>query len=84
MLEEPLLSILACPIDKGALLYFPEENLLYNPRLRRAYPIESGVPVLLPASAMPVPDAQHERLTRAAQPEAGSAGIAIPVDDGHR
>jgi uncharacterized protein len=63
VLEESLLKILACPIDKGALLYFPEDNLLYNPRLRRAYLVESGVPVLLPSRATPVSDDEHARLT---------------------
>jgi uncharacterized protein YbaR (Trm112 family) len=63
LLEESLLNILACPIDKGPLLYFPEDGLLYNPRLRRAYRVESGVPVLLPHRAIPVSDGQHARLT---------------------
>jgi uncharacterized protein YbaR (Trm112 family) len=39
--------VLACPIDKEALLYFPDDGVLYNPRLRRSYPIEAGIPVLL-------------------------------------
>jgi uncharacterized protein YbaR (Trm112 family) len=71
VLEESLLKILACPIDKGALLYFSEDNLLYNPRLRRAYPVESGVPVLLPSRATAVSDDEHERLTGQARPAAG-------------
>ena len=44
MLESALLNILVCPIDKGVLLYLPDEAMLYNPRLRRAYLIERGVP----------------------------------------
>ena len=63
MLEQSLLDILACPIDKGPLLYCQEDGLLYNPRLRRAYQVESGVPVLLPHRAIPVSDDQHARLT---------------------
>ncbi|MGB6278257.1 MAG: Trm112 family protein, partial [Rhodococcus sp. (in: high G+C Gram-positive bacteria)] len=35
-IDSTLLSILACPVDKGPLLLI-EGELLYNPRLRRAY-----------------------------------------------
>ena len=42
-IDSTLLSILACPQDKGPLLLVGDE-LLYNPRLRRAYPIENGIP----------------------------------------
>jgi uncharacterized protein YbaR (Trm112 family) len=45
-LDPTLLSIIACPQDHGQLLPVDDE-LLYNPRLRRAYPIENGIPVLL-------------------------------------
>ena len=61
-LPEALLRILVCPVDKGCLMYFADENLLYNPRLRRAYRIEGGVPVMLPDRAEPVPEREHERL----------------------
>lgn len=89
MLEETLLGILACPIDKGPLLYCPEIGWLYNPRLRQAYPVESGVPVMLPGKAIRVPDDQHACLTEqaarqsaAAQPERAAAGMAVPDDEG--
>lgn len=61
-LDEALLEILVCPIDKGALLYFPDEELLYNPRLRRVYRIENDIPVLLAQRATPVGDDEHARL----------------------
>ncbi len=32
-LDPMLLEILACPDDKGPLLYFEDEDALYNPRL---------------------------------------------------
>ena len=35
-LDPQLLEILACPEDKGPLLYFADEDALYNPRLKRA------------------------------------------------
>ena len=46
-LDPSLLEILACPDDKGPLRYFRDEDLLYNPRLGRTYPIQDGIPVLL-------------------------------------
>jgi uncharacterized protein len=67
VLESSLLTILACPIDKGALIYLPDEAMLYNPRLRRAYQIERGVPVLLAAAALPVTAEQHERIVARAR-----------------
>lgn len=38
-LDPKLLSILACPDDKGPLYYLADEDSLYNPRLRRRYVI---------------------------------------------
>ena len=35
-LDPKLLEILACPEDKGPLLYFEDEASLYNPRLQAA------------------------------------------------
>ncbi|AJW38867.1 protein YcaR in KDO2-Lipid A biosynthesis cluster [Rhodococcus sp. 15-725-2-2b] len=60
-IDSTLLSILACPVDKGPLLLI-EGELLYNPRLRRAYPIENGIPVLLADDARDVDDAEHESI----------------------
>lgn len=61
-LDPRLLEILACPDDKGALLYVAAEAVLYNPRLRRAYEIDDGIPVLLIDEARTVDDdAEHDR-----------------------
>lgn len=66
-LDTKLLDILVCPEDHGPLDYVPGE-CLYNARLRRAYPIVDGIPVLLVDEALPVADdAEHERLLSAAQ-----------------
>ena len=46
-LDPRLLEILACPEDKGPLLYFADERSLYNPRLKRRYQIKEGIPVML-------------------------------------
>ena len=60
-IDATLLKILACPQDKGPLLYVPDE-LFYNPRLRRAYPIVDGLPVLLISDARDVDEAEHDAI----------------------
>ena len=66
-LEEALLEVLVCPIDKRGLLYFAGDAVLYNPRLRRLYRIENGIPLMLPRQAVPVPDEEHNRLLKCAR-----------------
>jgi uncharacterized protein YbaR (Trm112 family) len=61
-LDSMLLAILACPEDKGPLLYFEDEDSLYNPRLQRRYPIRNGIPVMLLDEAETVDDTEHQRL----------------------
>ena len=61
-LDPLLLEVLACPEDKGPLLYFEDENMLYNPRLHRSYAVRDGIPVMLVDEATPADDAEHERL----------------------
>lgn len=68
-LDPMLLEILACPDDKGPLLYFLDEDALYNPRLRRRYAIRDGIPVMLIDEAETVDDSEHERLTAKAEAE---------------
>ena len=67
LLEDALLDVLVCPIDKRGLLYFADDAMLYNPRLRRLYRIEDGIPIMLPKLAVPVPDEEHERLMKCAR-----------------
>lgn len=61
-LDPKLLEILACPEDKGSLLYFESEHALYNPRLQRRYDVRDDIPVMLVEEATTVDDAEHERL----------------------
>jgi len=61
-LDPLLLEVLACPEDKGPLLYFEDENRLYNPRLHRSYEVRDGIPVMLVDEATTVDDSEHERL----------------------
>lgn len=63
MLDSKLLSILVCPADRGPLVYVQSgPGLLYNPRLRKSYRIEDGIPVLLVDESVDVGPEEHERL----------------------
>jgi uncharacterized protein YbaR (Trm112 family) len=66
-LDPQLLDILACPEDKGPLLYLEDEAALYNPRLKRRYRIEDDIPVMLVDEAETVDDAEHDRLLAKAE-----------------
>ena len=70
MIDETLLGILVCPADRGPLLLVGpgEGDELYNPRLRRAYRIEDGIPVLLIEEARDVSEDEHARLAEHGRP----------------
>jgi uncharacterized protein YbaR (Trm112 family) len=67
MIDETLVKILVCPADRGPLVLVGD--VLYNPRLRRAYRIEDGIPVLLIDEASDVGDDEHTRLMARASRE---------------
>ncbi len=77
-LDQLLIDVLVCPVDKGPLLWFEDEQLLYNPRLRKGYEVRDDIPVLLVEESRNVDDREHERLTAKAKelgvPETGLAG----------
>jgi uncharacterized protein YbaR (Trm112 family) len=66
-LDKQLLEILACPDDKGPLLYFEDEDSLYNPRLKRRYAIRDDIPIMLIDEAETVTDDEHARLVAKAE-----------------
>jgi uncharacterized protein len=70
MVDDSLLSILVCPADRGPLVLVDDTDgqLLYNPRLRRAYRIEDDIPVLLVEEARDVDDDEHARLMARGRP----------------
>jgi uncharacterized protein YbaR (Trm112 family) len=68
-LDPQLLAILACPEDKGPLLYFEDEDSLYNPRLKRRYEVRDDIPIMLVDEAESVDDAEHARLMAKADAE---------------
>lgn len=65
MIAAELLDILVCPADRGPLLLVQAAGgeELYNPRLRRAYRVEDGIPVLLIDEARAVDDDEHARFS---------------------
>jgi uncharacterized protein YbaR (Trm112 family) len=77
-LDPLLIEVLACPVDKGPLLFFEDEDVLYNPRLHKSYVVRDGVPIMLVEEATEVGEGEHERLMAKAAaggvPETGSAG----------
>lgn len=70
-LDPRLVEILACPEDKGPLLYFESDGFFYNPRLRRRYEIDDGIPIMLIDEATTLDDETH------AQVMARAAGAGI-------
>ena len=49
-----LLRLLVCPVTRGPLHYDKEKQQLINFQAKRAYPIQSGVPLLCEAHALPM------------------------------
>jgi uncharacterized protein YbaR (Trm112 family) len=76
-LDPKLLEILACPEDKGPLLYFRDEDALYNPRLKRRYAIRDDIPIMLIDEAETVGEDEHNRLLAKAE----SDGIKPTFDE---
>ncbi len=70
-LDPLLIQVLACPEDKGPLLYLDDEDRLYNPRLHRSYEVREGIPVMLIDEATEVDEQEHARIM--AKAEAGGA-----------
>jgi uncharacterized protein YbaR (Trm112 family) len=76
-LNPKLLEVLACPEDKGPLLYFADEDSLYNPRLKRRYAIKDDIPIMLIDEAETVDEAEDARLRAKAEAE----GIAPTFEE---
>ncbi len=60
-LDSLLIEILVDPEDKQSLYYFADDEVLYNPRLRRSYEVRDGIPILLISEATTVGDDEHDR-----------------------
>ncbi|MEZ5341743.1 MAG: Trm112 family protein [Acidimicrobiales bacterium] len=76
-LDPTLLSILACPKDKGSLLYLADEAVLVNPRLKLSYRVDQNIPVMLIDEATSLDDAELARLLAVAE----AAGVTPTFAD---
>ena len=81
-LDPQLLEILACPEDKGPLLYFEDESALYNPRLKRRYAVRDDIPIMLIDEAETVDDAEDARLVAKAATDHITATFEGPPESG--
>ncbi|MFG2334240.1 Trm112 family protein [Streptomyces sp. NPDC048604] len=69
--DDPLLTILACPLDKGPLTLTPDREALCNPRLHLRYPIVDGIPQLLPSSGIRIPADEAQEVNGSRTPGEG-------------
>lgn len=54
--DPKLLEILVCPVTKGPLTYDAAAQELISKSARLAYPIRSGIPIMLPDEARELTD----------------------------
>lgn len=54
--DPKLLEILVCPVTRGPLTYDRDAQELISPNARLAYPIRSGIPIMLPEEARSLDD----------------------------
>jgi uncharacterized protein YbaR (Trm112 family) len=76
-LDPRLLSVLACPEDKGPLFYLGDADGLYNPRLHRRYLIRDGIPVMLIDEAVAVDNSEHEAIMARVETEGLAPTFAV-------
>lgn len=58
--DPKLLEILVCPVTKGTLRYDRGAQELISKQAGLAYPIRSGIPIMLPGEARELSDAERE------------------------
>lgn len=56
VLDRKLLESLVCPVTRGTLVYDREANELISRNAGLAYPVQEGVPVMLPDAARHIDD----------------------------
>jgi uncharacterized protein YbaR (Trm112 family) len=60
-LHPKLLELLVCPLTKTSLKYDREAQELISEAAGLAYPIQDGIPVMLPSEARPINKETRER-----------------------
>lgn len=56
--DPKLLEILVCPLTKTTLIYDRERGELVSRAAGLAYPVRNGIPIMLPAEARELSDAE--------------------------
>jgi len=59
--DPKLLEILVCPVTKSTLVYDRVREELISRQAGLAYPIRSGIPIMLPDEARTLTDAERDR-----------------------
>lgn len=54
--DRKMLEALVCPVTQGGLDYDAEKQELISQKAKLAYPIQNGVPILLPDEARRIED----------------------------
>lgn len=57
--DPKLLEILVCPVTKGMLTYDRARQELVSKQAGLAYPVRSGIPIMLPSEARELSDAER-------------------------
>jgi len=61
-MDKRLLDILVCPVTKGPLIYDKDKQELLCKSSRLAYPVQDGIPVMLPDEARHLDLEEAEKL----------------------
>jgi uncharacterized protein YbaR (Trm112 family) len=59
--DPKLLELLVCPVTKATLSYNRETQELISRAAGLAYPIRSGIPIMLPSEARALSDEERDR-----------------------
>jgi len=60
-MDTKLLELLVCPVTKGPLIFSKNKDELISRSARLAYPVRSGIPILIEAEARTLKDEELER-----------------------
>lgn len=55
-IDRKMLEALVCPVTMAGLEYDPEAQELISKKAKLAYPIQNGVPIMLPDEARKIED----------------------------
>lgn len=62
-IDRQLLTLLVCPVSRGTLHYDAERQELVSDKAKLAFPIRSGIPIMLEAEARALDDFPNAPVT---------------------